>query len=141
MKKSNKIIALLSSLFMGLVLVRFALSKLFAETESVNQFIEMAEPIGIDPTLFRIFSGVTILIVAVFYLINVRYIGFKNKLPVHFEKSYVLGVFTMSGALFSEFLLRTNPKLPMVFLALLIVVFSILNFMFLRKSNNLKSFN
>ena len=41
----------------GCLLVRFSLSKLMAWPISVKAFIEMAKPIGIDPTFFRIFKS------------------------------------------------------------------------------------
>ena len=60
MKKSSKIYIAISSLLSGLILSRFAISKLTGWEISVKAFIEMAKPLGIDPTFFRIFTGIKV---------------------------------------------------------------------------------
>jgi hypothetical protein len=123
----------------GLLLIRFSISKLFAWPISVEAFVEMAKPLGIDPTFFRIFTGIIISTVCIsyfsgFYLLMVsKYNERKN----HFNFilfSNILGTGVMIGALASEFLLRTEPKWPLVIIAGFIVVTSILNFTYLNKN-------
>ncbi|MFT6632706.1 MAG: hypothetical protein ACJAS4_002671 [Bacteriovoracaceae bacterium] len=123
----------------GLLLIRFSISKLFAWPISVKAFVEMAKPLGIDPTFFRIFTGIIISTVCIsyftgFYLLMLsKYNEKKN----HFNFilfSNILGTGVMIGALASEFLLRTEPKWPLVIIAGFIVVTSILNFTYLNKN-------
>jgi hypothetical protein len=123
----------------GLLLIRFSISKLFAWPISVKAFVEMAKPLGVDPTFFRIFTGIIISTVCIsyftgFYLLIVsKYNEKKN----HFNFilfSNILGTGVMIGALASEFLLRTEPKWPLVIIAGFIVVTSILNFTYLNKN-------
>lgn len=99
----------------------------------VEQFIEMAKPIGIDPTFFRMFTGVILLIIAVLYILNSLGLFLKNKKPNPLV--YVLGIGVMLGALLSEFLLRTEPKWVLVILALFITSISTVNFLLLKKKN------
>lgn len=134
--KSKKIILITTSILMGLVLLRFSLSKILGEEESVNQFIEMAKPIGVNPTFFRVFIGGIMLIVSVLYLVNAIFVIKKRELPAYLDKVYLLGVLIMLGALMSEFLLRVSPKYSLVILSLIIIGFSSINFLFLSKSKN-----
>jgi len=123
--------------FNAAVLVRFAISKLFAWPISVAAFIEMAKPLGIDPTFFRIFTGITLTVVIIGYSISLYLIA-KKGFPKKKESAYwvgaanVLGGSVMVGALFSEFLLRVSPKWPLVYIATAVVVFSALNLNRLR---------
>ena len=133
MKKIEKIFIGTSSLLLGLILVRFSLSKLTSNPMVVEQFIEMAKPIGIDPTFFRMFTGVILLIIAVLYILNSLGLFLKNKKPNPLV--YVLGIGVMLGALLSEFLLRTEPKWVLVILALFITSISTVNFLLLKKKN------
>ncbi|MFT6068060.1 MAG: hypothetical protein ACJAT2_002156 [Bacteriovoracaceae bacterium] len=92
----------------------------------------MSRPIGIDPTFFRLFTGVLITIVSLSYfsgflllinektkpsLKNIRFIQFSN----------ILGFGVLTGALLAEFFLRQEPKWPLVFIAGFIVSTSLLN--------------
>jgi len=118
--------------FNAAILVRFAISKLFAWPISVAAFIEMAKPIGLDPTFFRIFTGITLSFVILGYALSLYLIAQKgfpnNKVSLHLVRaSNFLGLSVMTGALFSEFLLRTTPKWPLVFIAATVVIFSALN--------------
>ncbi|PKN54926.1 MAG: hypothetical protein CVU56_24020 [Deltaproteobacteria bacterium HGW-Deltaproteobacteria-14] len=130
-------------LFSGAILIRFALSKLFAWPISVEAFVEMAQPLGIDPTFFRVFTGVVIATVVVGYFSSL-YLVLRDK---HLEGggaltfvklSNLLGVGVMSGALLSEFFLRTAPKVPLVLIASAIVVFSAFNLFKLNEVRGLR---
>tara|TARA_R110002096_G_scaffold433887_2_gene653696 strand:+ start:1431 stop:1856 length:426 start_codon:yes stop_codon:yes gene_type:complete len=123
--------------FSAAVLVRFAISKLFAWPISVAAFVEMAKPLGIDPTFFRVFTGLTLTVVIMGYLTSL-FLTSQKGFPKKKESLYLvkganlLGLGVMTGALFSEFLLRVNPKWPLVYIASAIVIFSALNLYKLR---------
>ncbi|MEZ4268680.1 MAG: hypothetical protein R3F39_20165, partial [Myxococcota bacterium] len=124
-------------LFSGAILIRFALSKLFAWPISVAAFVEMAQPLGIDPTFFRVFTGVVISAVVVGYFASLylvvrdKHLGGENALTF-VKLANLLGIGVMSGALLAEFFLRLTPKIPLVFIASAIVVLSAFNLFKLR---------
>lgn len=122
----------------GLLLIRFALSKLFAWPISVKAFIEMAKPIGVDPTFFRLFTGVIITTTCLgyfysFYLLALNKIQARTKEINHSMLFNLIGTGVMVGALGAEFFLRNEPKWPLVYIALFIVITSIINFFNLIK--------
>ena len=135
MNRIEKIVVGKSSLLMGIILSRFAISKLAGWEISVQAFIEMANPLGINPTFFRVFSGGLILIVFLSYLVSAFYTFFQYKVSLPSKLDYfkfsiltnLLGIFTMTGALLSEFYLRIQPKWPLVYIAIGIIIFSIIN--------------
>lgn len=115
----------------GLVLIRFTVSKFAAWPISVAAFVDMAKPIGIDPTFFRISTGFVIGYAAISFFTNALILLLKKegnekfKLLYTFNSLYATGA--MVGALFSEFLLRSIPKWPLVYIAAAIVVIAIVN--------------
>jgi len=133
----------------GLLLIRFVVSKFMAWPVSVQAFIEMAQPIGLDPTMFRLTTGVIILITCLGYFFNF-YLSIAGKVKENtkaliysvFFNCYGIGV--MIGALSAEFLLRDHAKVPLVIIALFILITSIINILYLRKfdiSKSLKLFS
>ena len=137
-KKMNKIV-FIANLLMGAILSRFAISKLAGWEISINAFIEMAKPLGIDPTFFRVSTGILISAVVLGYLSTAIYSIFKNKasFKIPFTKwgtlSNLLGLLTMIGALIAEFSLRVQPKWLLVYIALGVVLFSTINIFILNK--------
>lgn len=130
---------LFTHFFSAAVLVRFVLSKLQAWPVSVAAFIEMAKPIGIDPTFFRLFTGITLAFVVTGYAVSFLLLaknGFANKKgALRFIKaSNVAGFTVMIGALLSEFFLRVSPKWPLVGIAAAIVAFSAFSLLRLRET-------
>lgn len=125
---------------MGLILSRFAISKLSGWDISVKAFIEMAKPLGIDPTIFRVSTGIAIAIVVLGYLLSAFYTLLKPKLESISKVPYtkfvqianLAGILTMTGALFAEFLLREQPKWLLVYIAIGIILFSIVNLNILK---------
>ena len=125
----------ITNLLMALVLSRFAISKLAAWDISVKAFIEMAQPLGIDPTFFRLFTGVIISLIVIGYFTSALYSLFKTKLSDKLKKSHsnfvkfcnLMGLLTMVGALFAEFLLRVEPKWLLVYIAIGVILFSSIN--------------
>ena len=130
-----------TTLLMGLVLSRFAISKLTGWEISVKAFIEMAKPLGIDPTAFRIGTGVLISIVFLSYLATALFTITQKRFSPPFNISYksfalfanTLGLLTMVGALFSEFLLRVEPKWLLVYIAIGVIIFSAINILIIQK--------
>ncbi|AFM03128.1 hypothetical protein Fleli_0665 [Bernardetia litoralis DSM 6794] len=142
LNKFEKSIMGISSLLMGLVLIRFSISKLAGWKISVDAFIEMAKPLGIDPTFFRISTGFLISTICISYLINAIITFFpqivalssKDKIYKFSLFANTLGLLTMLGALLSEFLLRVEPKWLLVYIATAIVLFSIVNLGIIMKN-------
>lgn len=138
MKNIFKVILFITNLLMAIVLSRFAISKLAGWEISVNAFIEMAQPLGIDPTLFRIFTGFVILFVVLGYFATALYTLLKDKFtlilayPAFAKLANLAGLLTMAGALMAEFFLRVNPKWMLVYIAVGIIVFSATNLYLLQ---------
>lgn len=124
------LLILLNSLS-GLVLVRFTISKFAAWPVSVAAFVDMAKPLGIDPTVFRIGTGFVIGYASISLFTNALILLLKKegnekcKLLFTFNSLYATGA--MTGALFSEFFLRSTPKWPLVYIATAIVVIAVGN--------------
>lgn len=131
-----KIFLKITNLLSAIVLIRFSLSKLFAWPISVNAFIEMAKPIGVDPTAFRLFTGVLISIVCLSYFISffISLRRVKSMQAIYITLyANLLGIGTMAGALVAEFFLRVEPKWPLVYIALFIIITSLINVRYVFK--------
>ncbi|QDV23218.1 hypothetical protein [Aureliella helgolandensis] len=115
----------------GLMLIRFTISKFAAWPVSVAAFVDMAKPLGIDPTFFRISTGFVIGYAAISFFTNSLILLLKQernekfKLLFTFNSLYATGA--MTGALFSEFFLRSNPKWLLVYIATGIVSVAVVN--------------
>jgi hypothetical protein len=141
-----KYVLFTTNLLMSAILSRFAISKLTGWEISVKAFIEMAQPLGIDPTFFRLFTGFVILTVVLAYLATALYslleAKIAGKLKIGFQNfaqySNLLGLFTMLGALMAEFSLRVQPKWLLVYIAIGIILLSIINLMILKTSASYK---
>jgi hypothetical protein len=126
-----KYVLAILNLLAGLVLTRFTISKLAAWPISVAAFEDMAKPIGIDPTFFRITTGFIIGYAAISFFVNF-FLIIRNKLGQRsFTRLFVFNCFyalgAMTGALFSEFFLRSNPKWVLVYIAVGIIAIVISN--------------
>ncbi|WP_460545537.1 hypothetical protein, partial [Echinicola sediminis] len=125
----------------ALILSRFAISKLIGWEISVQAFIEMAKSLGIDPTFFRISTGILIAIVVIGYFATAIFSslkkGFRDISEISFAKwatyANILGLLTMVGALIAEFSLRVQPKWPLVYIAIGIILLSTLNVLILKR--------
>lgn len=143
----NKIILFTTNLLMGLVLSRFAISKLTGWEISVKAFIEMAKPLGIDPTFFRVFTGIIILFIFLGYLATSLLSLLIKKMDVKQKAQYLLvakitnlaGLLTMLGALLAEYFLRVDPKLLLVYIAIGVIVFSSINLYIIQNKLILKN--
>ncbi|RPE00796.1 hypothetical protein EGM88_00140 [Aureibaculum marinum] len=136
----NKLLFITNAL-MAIVLSRFAISKLTGWEISVKAFIEMAKPLGIDPTFFRIATGILISVVVIGYLATAIFSLVKNNAITKFNIPFsewafyanLLGLLTMVGALIAEYTLRIEPKMLLVYIALGIVLLSSLNIFILNR--------
>lgn len=126
-----KVISTLFNLLAGLVLTRFTISKFATWPVSVAAFEDMAKPIGIDPTLFRIGTGFIIGFAALAFFTNVALILWgkikTDRGCALFIVNNLYAIGAMTGALFSEFFLRSATKWPLVYIAAAIVVIAALN--------------
>ncbi len=138
MNKFIRIVLFTTNLAMGLVLSRFVISKLTGWEISVNAFIEMAKPLGIDPTFFRISTGIVLLFVVLGYFTTALYTLLKDKfaLKVPYPQLGKLvnlgGLLTMVGALLAEYFLRIEPKWLLVYIAISVILLSTINLYLLQ---------
>ena len=103
---------------MAIILSRFAISKLAGWDVSIEAFIEMAKPLGINSSFFRISTGILILAVVLGYLATAIYSLIRKNVENNYKISFtkwatyanLLGLATMVGALIAEFSLRAQPK-------------------------------
>jgi len=146
MEIMNKLL-FITNIFMGIVLSRFAISKLAGWEISVKAFIEMAEPLGIDPTFFRISTGLVIAAVVIGYistaifslLRSISVVKFQNRFTKLATFTNLLGLLTMTGALIAEFSLRVQPKWLLVYIAITIIILSVLNIIMVKKQSKIIS--
>lgn len=115
----------------GLVLVWFTVSKFAGWPVSVAAFVDMAKPLGIDPTFFRIATGFVIGYASIALFTNALILllqkdGNEKARPLFtFNSLYATGA--MVGALCAEFFLRSSPKWPLVYIGTAIVVVAVVN--------------
>ncbi|MEP1487150.1 MAG: hypothetical protein ABJK28_01830 [Algibacter sp.] len=86
---------------------------------STEGFIQFEHVLGINPDLFRIFTGMSELIIAsLLIIISIK--QFK-KLSII---TYFIVLSTMITALSLEFFVRFQPKIILVIIAILLIIFS-----------------
>ncbi len=126
-----KSLLIVLNLIAGLVLTRFTISKFAAWPVSVAGFVDMAKPLGIDPTIFRIGTGFIIGYAALSFFANGLILlakkeeGHRYIIFIAFNIAYAIGA--MIGALFAEFFLRSNVKWPLVYIAIGVIIISLVN--------------
>ncbi len=131
MKIIFKTLLIILNILAALILTRFTVSKFAAWPESVAGFVDMAKPLGIDPTFFRITTGFIIGFAVLSFLCNCVLILRMKKVQDRglwvfaFTNLYALGA--MTGALLSEFFLRSSVKWMLVYIAIAVISVSILN--------------
>ncbi|MGJ8672208.1 hypothetical protein [Rubritalea sp.] len=115
----------------GLALVRFTVSKFAAWPISVAAFEDMAKPIGLDPTFFRISTGFVIGFASLSFFINaVLLLTNKIQTPPYrnlFCTNILYATGAMSGALLAEFFLRSHAAWPLVYIAISILIITAMN--------------
>lgn len=130
----KKFILLLHFIIVG-VLLRFAIPKISGQRVSVEGFNEMSRSLPVSSDFFRVFTGVTELTIAflsiLFLLLSFGKINFlsplyKYKRSISIAANGLL-LATMSGALLAEFYARDNPKYLLVYIAVGLIIISIIN--------------
>ncbi len=120
-----KIALAIFNLLAGLILTRFTVSKFAAWPISVAAFNDMAKPLGIDPTFFRIGTGFIIGYAAISFFTNFLLLLLnkveQRKTTVLFAFNNVYAIGAMIGALLSEFFLRTEIKWMLVYIAIAVI--------------------
>ncbi|MBK1830706.1 hypothetical protein JIN77_08210 [Verrucomicrobiaceae bacterium R5-34] len=126
-----KYLSILFNLLAGLILTRFTISKFAAWPVSVAAFEDMAKPLGIDPTMFRIGTGFIIGFATLAFFTNVVLIALRKQREgkglLWFAANNLYAIGAMTGALLSEFFLRTEVKMPLVYIAIAVMVVAIVN--------------
>jgi len=127
-KTVSQIINGISILTMGY----FAVPKLLAMPKSVEGFRQFASVLPVDADLFRLFTGVSEMGIAILLLYFV--ISYKAKIGI---AAYLFLLITMLTALGIEFFVRPKPEMLLVGIAIVLVLFSIYQISSLRKTNPL----
>ncbi|AEE20956.1 DoxX family protein [Dokdonia sp. 4H-3-7-5] len=105
----------------------FAIPKLIGLEQSIKGFSNFNERIGIPNNIARCVTGVVELITAVLLLLSLT---LKSKREVTHILGYLLLTGTMLGGLLTEYLIRPEPKMMLVYIAialLIIAVYQLLN--------------
>ena len=116
----KKIIHQTINLVSVLVLLYFAIPKILGLPQSVAGFTQFESVLGIKASLFRLFTGFSELVMVILILIYM----FTEKKVVG-KIAYLFLLVTMLIALFIEFLVRPEPVLFLVIIAIVLSVFSI----------------
>ncbi|QZT35847.1 hypothetical protein K5X82_11130 [Halosquirtibacter xylanolyticus] len=134
----RRIVYTISNLFIGLIFLRFSISKLLGFPSAVKGFEDMAKPLHIDPDLFRFGIGSTMLVVCISCLLVTVLSFFRslnNKMSINLGYVSSVGVIlSMIGAMFSELFLRTNPVWPLFYLGGSIVLLGLYNILILKET-------
>jgi prolipoprotein diacylglyceryltransferase len=102
------------------ILSIFALPKLLGKPQSIEGFKQFENAINLNADFFRIFTGISELGLALLFVI---FAINKNRTIGRIAFSFLS--ITMITALILEFFARPQPKNLLVFIAVLLVVFSI----------------
>lgn len=103
-----------------LVLLFFAIPKILGLPKSVDGFTQFESVLGIDATFFRIFTGISELVLAILILIFALR---NNKIIGKF--AYLFLLVMMLTALAIEFFVRVQPEILLVVIAVILSLFSI----------------
>ncbi len=139
-----RVLLIILNFLAGLILTRFTISKFAAWPISVAGFEDMAKPLGIDPTFFRIGTGFIIGFAMLAYFANCLILILKKEQHEIYLRLFAFnslyGTGAMIGALFAEFFLRTEVKWLLVYFAAGIIFVSLANLAthYKRISNTLR---
>ena len=116
----KNIISQIINVITVLAMTYFAIPKLLGKAMSVKGFEQFEHAIQLNATFFRIFTGLSELLMAIIVLVFI------------FTKNFKIGFFaysflfvTMISALSLEFFARPEPKMMLVKIAVVLVSFSI----------------
>lgn len=105
----------------------FAIPKLIGLEQSVKGFSNFNERIGIPSNVARYLTGVIELVTVILLILSLT---LKRKAAVTHMIGYLLLSATMLGGLLTEYLIRPEPKMMLVYIAialLIIAVYQLLN--------------
>ncbi|APG65772.1 hypothetical protein LPB136_10520 [Tenacibaculum todarodis] len=126
-----KILKITSNLIAALLMLLFAIPKLLGVEKSVKGFEQFKSLVPLDPNMFRIFTGIVELLIAlllIFYTIN-------NKKNIG-KIAYFLLLSTMIGGLTMEFFARQKPDYLLVIIAIILSTLSIFKLKTLVKNKS-----
>lgn len=130
-----KRIILLFHFIIAVVMLRFAIPKILGQKVSVNGFNEITRSLPVSSDFFRIFTGLTELLIV--FLAVLFLLFFFEKIKVlsslkKYKRSISLAangllLATMTGALLAEFFTRETPKYVLVYIAIGLIIISVVN--------------
>jgi hypothetical protein len=111
---------MISNLVAAGLMLFFSIPKLIGVEKSVQGFEQFKSLVPIDPDIFRVFTGVVELIIAILLIIyTIKNTNSLGKL------AYFLLLATMIGGLTMEFFARPKPEMMLVVIAVFLSVLSI----------------
>ena len=105
------------------MLIFFGLPKIMGAPASVEGFNQFSPILHLDPTAFRIFTGVSELGIALLLIASLVVLRGRNLL---FLGGYFLTLATMASGLLIEFIARPQPEVPLVIIAFIFIFVSII---------------
>ncbi len=132
----------------ALLMAWFAAPKILGAKTSVEGFNEMSQSLPVSSDVFRVFTGASelliVLLFLIFLILSFKEINFLSALGIDRKiVSFAANGFllaTMIGALIAEFFMRDTPKNMLVYIAIALIVITIINisYFFTSKDNNFK---
>lgn len=119
MKLSTKFQTIGNLVAAGLMLF-FSIPKLIGIEKSREGFEQFKSLVPLDPNVFRIFTGLVELLIAIFLIIYT----IKNKESLG-KVTFFLLLSTMIGGLIMEFFARPEPDMMLTVIAIILATFSI----------------
>jgi hypothetical protein len=118
----------ITNLIAAALMLFFAVPKLLGVEKSVEGFEQFKSLVPLDPNVFRIFTGVVELSIALLLII------YAIKKTKNLGKlAYFLLLSTMIGGLIMEFFARPKPEMMLVVIAIILSVLSIYKLKILLK--------
>ena len=105
------------------MLIYFSIPKLIGAPASVEGFNQFSPVLNLDPTAFRIFTGISEMGVALLLIASLVVLRGRNLL---FLAGYFMVFATMASGLLIEFFARPQPEMPLVVVAVVFILVSIL---------------
>ena len=103
--------------------VYFGIPKIIGASASVDGFQQFSAVLGLDPTAFRIFTGITEIGVALLLAASLVVLRGRNLL---FLAAYFMTFVTMASGLLIEFVARPVPEMPLVVIAVAFILIAII---------------
>lgn len=108
------------SIFIIGIMTFFAIPKLLGAAESVKGFKQFEAIVPLKPDIFRLFTGVSELGLALLFLVFV-----VNKNKTIGKIAFLFLLITMITALILEFFARPEPKIVLVVIAITLAILSL----------------